>query len=358
MPKFNNHFAPKPAKLSLRGRNSPTLVCVTALTGVPDWVRETFGERVLEAANSAALIDIGRIEDLDCFIPHFALSAFAETVARRAGISNLGLLLAPELSFESYGKWSSYVLGAATLGSAIRRAEATIGYHSQGDRLSLSIIGEKARFTYSSAARGLAGYHHDAVGTIGVMMSICRYYISETWQPVRIELDIMKPASGSADFNDCFQCPVLFGCAELAVVFDKQALESKGSGHGPVPPTTIEDLARARLEPATREDLIGAICTQIRTQVLAGSVSLTQTAQALDISNRTLQRELNRAGLGYRDLAGKLRIERAAELLKDDRLSVAQIASTLGYSNSAHLSRAFRRASGMQPSEFRTVYQD
>ncbi|UES59804.1 helix-turn-helix domain-containing protein (plasmid) [Roseibium aggregatum] len=348
-----NHFAPKLTKYGPRERKSQTLVCVTALAGVPEWVRDTFGARVLNAANRAALIDIERIENLDCFIPHASMAAFVETVSQRAGIPNLGLLLAPELSFESFGKWSEYVVGAATLGSAIERAAGSIGYHSYGDRVSLSITGTTARFAYFSATRGLAGYQHDAVGTIGVMLSFCRLYLAKTWLPFRIELDISKRPGDFESFEDCFQCPVLFGCPEIAIVFDKDALEGKRSDSISFPMTTIEDLARARLEPATRQGLIGAICTQVRTQVLAGSVSTAETAYALDVSVRTLQRELNCAGLTYRDLVAKLRFERASELLRDGSLNVAQIALNLGYSNSAHFARAFRKTCGLAPTEFR-----
>lgn len=353
MTNLYNHFAPKLTKYGPRERKSQTLVCVTALAGVPEWVRDTCGARVLNAANRAALIDIEKIENLDCFIPHASLAAFVETVSRRAGIPNLGLFLAPELSFESFGKWSEYVLGATTLGGATERIAGSIGYHSYGDRVSLSITESTARFTYFSATRGLAGYQHDAVGTIAVMLSFCRFYLAKTWLPFRIELDINKSPGDFEAFEDCFQCPVLFGCPELAIVFDKDALQGKRSDSISCPMTTIEDLARARLEPATRHGLIGAICTQVRTQVFAGSVSTAETAHALDVSVRTLQRELNCSGLTYRDLVAKLRFERASELLREGGLNIAQIAQNLGYSNSAHFARAFRKTCGLAPNEFR-----
>jgi AraC-like DNA-binding protein len=191
------------------------------------------------------------------------------------------------------------------------------------------------------------------VGTIAVMLSFCRFYLAKTWLPFRIELDINKPPGDFEAFEDCFQCPVLFGCPELAIVFDKDALEGKRSDSISCPMTTIEDLARARLEPATRHGLIGAICTQVRTQVFAGSVSTAETAHALDVSVRTLQRELNCSGLTYRDLVAKLRFERASELLREGGLNIAQIAQNLGYSNSAHFARAFRKTCGLAPNEFR-----
>ncbi len=66
-----SHFAPKPQKLSQRSSlNLTPVICVTALAGVPAFVRDSFGERVLARANEAAMLDIEAIEDQDCFIPH------------------------------------------------------------------------------------------------------------------------------------------------------------------------------------------------------------------------------------------------------------------------------------------------
>jgi len=351
----NNHIAPKPAKLSGTKRNTTSLICVDALAGVPEWVRNACGERVLAEARRVTKIDLELIEDLDCFIPHTTMTSFLDTVARVGGVPDLGLLLAPGLSIGSYGIWSGYVLGGITLGGSIRRAQNSIGFHSHGDRVSLSVDAGLARFEYSSSARGLAGYSHVAAGALGVMLSLCRHYLSENWNPIRIELDFENYDTRNPAFEECFQCSVLFGRPKLALVLDACALEARRPSDQSLPVTTIQDLVRARLEPDERASLLGAIRSQIRTQVLAGSVSVEQTAFALNTSVRTLQRELNGSGMTFRGMVNKMRCERAAELLRDDLLSVSQIAEILGYSNSAHFGRAFLRERGFRPSEFRTL---
>jgi hypothetical protein len=61
-----SHFAPTPQKLPYGSPLGVTpVLCVTALTGVPAFVREAYGERVLSRANEAALLDIEAIEDQD-----------------------------------------------------------------------------------------------------------------------------------------------------------------------------------------------------------------------------------------------------------------------------------------------------
>ncbi len=348
----NTHFAPTPVKLDKTPGRSPTLVCVSTLLGVPDWVRDTFGQRVLNDANRAAMLDFERIDDHDCFIPHRTMSTFLETVARKSGSGNLGILLAPELDFGSYGVWSDYVLGSGTLGQAIRRAEQSIAYHSYGDRMALIVADDTARLTYRSATRTMAGYPHDAAGTIAVLLSLFSHFLNQTWHPRRIEIDLPAP-DDAQDYEDVFQSPVLFDKPELALVFDASDLTASRQQKPGRPPTTIEDVARARLAPETRNSLIGAVSHYIRCQVGSGRSSIEHAAQALDVSVRSLQRELNTAGRSFRDMMREARTRRAMELLRDERLSVTTISDALGYSSSAHFARAFRRDIGLSPMAFR-----
>lgn len=48
-----------------------------------------------------------------------------------------------------------------------------------------------------------------------------------------------------------------------------------------------------------------------------------------------------------------LRVERVKELIKYERMSLAEIADAVGYSSIGHLSRQFKQVTGMTPSEFR-----
>jgi transcriptional regulator GlxA family with amidase domain len=50
-----------------------------------------------------------------------------------------------------------------------------------------------------------------------------------------------------------------------------------------------------------------------------------------------------------------IRMQRAKELLGGSSASVTQIATEFGYSTPANFARAFRKASGMAPHEFRST---
>ena len=84
-----------------------------------------------------------------------------------------------------------------------------------------------------------------------------------------------------------------------------------------------------------------------------GYPSVERVAQRMQVAVRTLQRRLNEQGLTYSDLVEKLRYREACRMLKRTEKPVAAIAAALGYTDPSHFSRAFRRWSGMRPSQYR-----
>lgn len=80
--------------------------------------------------------------------------------------------------------------------------------------------------------------------------------------------------------------------------------------------------------------------------------SLSRLAQAVGLSEKKLK-------AGYPQLFGETvyasfrahRLERARQLIEEDRLSVSEVAYSVGYLNLSHFSEAFRRRHGMNPSD-------
>jgi len=347
------HFTPRPAKGVVGSLLASTpVISVTALAGIPAFVRHAFGEKLLHKASEEAMLDIEAIEDQNCFIPHLTMTTFADAVAKLSGEDAFGLLLAPHLTIANYGCWGEFVLGAATLEAAIKRGIATIGFHSKGDALSLTISNGRARVGYASAAKGQKGYQHVACGAAGVIVSLCKAFLSTDWRPQRIELDIPRPQRIWM-FEDAFGCPVLFDAPQVEVCLDAGRLHEDPLQHAARSLVTVKDLTRARIECHRLNSLKDIIAQQIWTQVLTGRVSIESAARSLDTSVRTLQRELSREGTDFRTLANALRGKRALELLNQTDASITRISASLGYSAPAHFARAFRNVTGMSPQEFR-----
>jgi len=122
--------------------------------------------------------------------------------------------------------------------------------------------------------------------------------------------------------------------ASLGVVLDKYVAEVLGR----LPRrTTLSDRLRAWL--------LGTLSD--------GEPGAAAAARALSLSVRSLHRGLRAENATFRALLDRLRHERAAHLLANQRYSVTEVAFLLGFSEQSSFCRAFKRWAGTTPAEFR-----
>jgi AraC-like DNA-binding protein len=88
-------------------------------------------------------------------------------------------------------------------------------------------------------------------------------------------------------------------------------------------------------------------------QLSRGGVALEHIAEQLNVPARTLQHQLEHNGTSFRKLLDEIRLELAQIYLKDQNMSLADIAFLLGYSEQSPFSKAFKRWTGQTPGEYR-----
>jgi AraC-like DNA-binding protein len=78
-------------------------------------------------------------------------------------------------------------------------------------------------------------------------------------------------------------------------------------------------------------------------------------AKQLHLSQATLRRRLEDEGESYRNILDDLRRDLAIGLLSDNSNSLAEIAHTLGFSETSAFHRAFKKWTGARPGEYRNA---
>ncbi|WP_420042807.1 helix-turn-helix transcriptional regulator [Denitrificimonas caeni] len=76
------------------------------------------------------------------------------------------------------------------------------------------------------------------------------------------------------------------------------------------------------------------------------------------LQSRTLRRKLSSEGWHYQQLIDQVRVIRARRALSDPTQSVTQVALQVGYADHSGFLRAFRKWTGLTPSEFRSKLFD
>jgi AraC-like DNA-binding protein len=102
---------------------------------------------------------------------------------------------------------------------------------------------------------------------------------------------------------------------------------------------------------AGHSDLGLAVDRAIR-RALPTPPSPAEVAASLHVSERTLRRRLEEAGLGFNGLLDECRKSRALELILGARLPLPQVAQQIGFADVRSLRRAFKRWTGQTPSNW------
>ena len=120
-------------------------------------------------------------------------------------------------------------------------------------------------------------------------------------------------------------------------------------------PQVVEQV-EGRLQPLQRRPVPhagwGDYITMLLREAQGQQLTLDDIARRMNISARTIDRNLKKEQLQFRDLSQQVRFERAREQLAQPGITVSRVAQELGFSDAANFSRAFRRHCGLTPSEF------
>ena len=94
--------------------------------------------------------------------------------------------------------------------------------------------------------------------------------------------------------------------------------------------------------------------TRFMEEHYAEKLTLQTVADRCYVSQWHLSKLLNRdTGKSFYDLLNAIRIQKAKELLSDPSLKIGQISEMVGYSDTAHFARTFKKLEGMSANEYR-----
>ena len=99
--------------------------------------------------------------------------------------------------------------------------------------------------------------------------------------------------------------------------------------------------------------LIDNVVTEIREHYME-DISLTSLADKYNVSMGRLSEMIKEhLKVNFSDYIATLRIQRAKELLRDDSLSIQEIAEIVGYNDYFYFTKVFKKVAGISPSKYR-----
>lgn len=181
-------------------------------------------------------------------------------------------------------------------------------------------------------------------------LAVCLAHFQATavrgFRPGVVHLTRPRPL-GRTRHQEIFGAPVNYGCAVSGLVIPQAAWSLPLQRPDPVLQDTLEQLS-SRLALGGPGEISGLVREALRRRLPTGNCTPLDVAQALGMSERSLQRRLLEAGTNFRRVLDDFRQSEAERLLVQG-VAACEVAVQLGFSDQTVFSRAFRRWKGASP---------
>ncbi len=293
--------------------------------------------------------------DPDALLALENVGAFFEAAAEAAREPSLGLRLAAAVQTGTFGVAEYACRTSSNVGEALRRLTRYIALLNEVVRIDISRASD-ASVIIEQRVPGrplVLGRHANEFFVAFLVLSVQRL-TGAPCRPKRVWIAHSVP-------SDRKQLAAIFGACELrvgaeanGVALDAKTLEAPLLSADPNLHRIMESQAeRALRERGQTSNERAFIRQAIRELLDGGTPSLSATARRLGMSARTLQRRLLADDTSFQAEIDSVRSHLAEVYMEDPRLSLAEIAFLLGYTDQSTFGRAYRRWTGKSPTEAR-----
>lgn len=173
----------------------------------------------------------------------------------------------------------------------------------------------------------------------------------------RVELPYGRPANDDEQ-TALFGVSPSYGHDVARIYFDSTYNELDLTTPDPQLKQILELQARKRLqelqgEQADTDPQLAEVKQLIANKLAWGAPSLEEIAEEMQVSRRTLQRQLDKRESSFKDLLDQVRKDLACKYIETPDLALLDVAFMLGFSEQSSFARAFKRWFGEAPGVYR-----
>lgn len=265
----------------------------------------------------------------------------------------LGIRLGQAFRPELLGPLGFIFRASVNLRQALQQLSSYVSVWQSATRVEL-VAGEgTVDYIYQIGDTSIRPRRQDAEYSLASICSLIRNFLGGQWAPLEVHFEHGSSSSNTRSYSRAFHAPVFFGQSVNRLVMRQADLERVGISADrsmiPFMERHLRDLAR---ESKQEETFARRVNYLIARRLGAGPLTLPSVAQELGLSVRSFQRRLAEERTSFRTLVRDQRRTLAESLMKNRSASVTAVAHTVGYSETAVLSRAFKVWTGASPRAF------
>jgi len=219
----------------------------------------------------------------------------------------------------------------------------------------LAVVFERDAWTLPSAPIWGA-IVYNAIGVFAfaqvVWLMLARELAGPEFNPLRLDFAYPPPAYAQR-YTEVFRCEVRFEQPRNGMMVARRWLDLPFQSYNPVTSRQALAMCRAQLEAESGcGETTAAVERQLRPR-LHENPQMSDVAALLHLSERTLRRQLAAEGTSFTAIHDRIRSQRVLELLHTPQLTISQIGNQVGFTDVREFRRAFKRWTGLTPSEAR-----
>jgi AraC-like DNA-binding protein len=187
---------------------------------------------------------------------------------------------------------------------------------------------------------------------VGTHLRMCRSLIGRDFSPLSVELRRPRPAVID-DFERLWRAPLRFNAEHNRLRFEPASIERVLDSGNPELARLSDAVSARYLARIERHNMEARVRTVLTQRLQRSEPTQEEVAEILNVSARTLQRKLGDSGTTFKKIVDETRHAQALAHLSMPQMSVNEVTHLLGFSCSSSFTRAFKRWTGLSPSEWR-----
>lgn len=299
-------------------------------------------------------IDPRTMNDMHSRISHAASDNLWRSIAHEVNDPCFAIRLAG-LWHPSYMHVLGYAwLTSSSLRSALNRLVRYIHIVNKLAQVSLNESDDQLIVEWSNPVIPQDDYWRSDAAMV-LLVTMCRANYGNGLDPDLVTLKHDKPAC-AGKFFEYFRCPIDFSAGRDSVVLSHACVDKQLSGSNPLLAQINDQLMVKYLAQLNERDIIQRVKATIIELLADGKISDAKVANELCMSNRTLQRKLQKKGTTFKEVLTDVRKGIAMKYIQDSQLTLTELSFQLGFSEISAFSRAFKNWTGQSPKNYRKSF--
>ena len=299
-------------------------------------------------------LPLGNITDPDAYLPGKPFWHLINQVAIEEIIPDFGMQVAQVTPWYKVESMQKLLAKSRSLGTLLDTFCEIASSQSSNARFNTHVENALCWFEY----HGLPEINNDIqmeLYRLTSMIELVQLAAGRNWRPptVRLMMNKNRVVEKNSILDDC---ELVFSQTHTAIAFPAGLLDATITTRPDDAPGDIDIKERLKLDDIqNRTKLVNALNEIISYYITEDTISIEMIADIVGKSTRSLQRLLKKHDISFTVLLNTARQQYAESQLNNPEVRISDIADQLGYKDAAHFTRAFKRWTGMTPTEFRNI---